>query len=88
MKVFTGVPGWLRWLSEGVHWTQKNNGWTQWELQHREILKRTHQYFKKNTLERINTRLEDAEEQISNVEDRAVEVIQVEQKKIVLIKMV
>ena len=35
----------------------------------------------KNTLERINSRLNDTEEQISVLEDRVVEVIGTEQKK-------
>lgn len=35
----------------------------------------------KNTLEGVNSRLDDTEEQISELEDRAVKIIQSEQKK-------
>ena len=35
----------------------------------------------KNTLEGINSRLEDAEEQISNLENRVVEITQSKQQK-------
>ena len=35
----------------------------------------------KNTLERINSRLDDAKEQTGDLEDRAVEIMKVEQKK-------
>ena len=35
----------------------------------------------KNTLEGINSRLDDTEEQISEEEDRVVEITQAEQKK-------
>ena len=36
---------------------------------------------KKNTLEGINSRLDDTEDQISNLEDKVVEITQTEQKK-------
>ena len=36
---------------------------------------------RKNTLEGINSRLYDTEEQISELEDKAVEITQAEQKK-------
>ena len=35
----------------------------------------------KNTLERINSRLDDAKERTGDLEDRAVEIMKVEQKK-------
>lgn len=39
----------------------------------------------KNILEEIDSRLEDAEEQISDLENRAVESTQAEQQKIIII---
>ena len=62
-------------------------GWTQWEFQQRDRKYTKEQIGKntitevKNTLDGINIRLDDREEEISKLEDIAVETIQLEQQK-------
>ena len=53
--------------------------WYLWENKHSENFKRVRN--KNNTLERINSRLDNTEEQINELEGRIVEIIEAESKK-------
>ena len=71
--------------------TQEKIGWTEWEVRSfdkvLENIKKNQIEMKntiteiKNTLEGIHGRLDDTEVQISELEDRVVEITEVEQKK-------
>ena len=75
---------------KNAYQTEEKNGGTQWELQQRVKKYKNQSELKnmvaemKNTLDGINSRLDDTEKCISNLEDRIVVFTQTEKQKEIL----
>lgn len=68
--------------------TQEKNRWSKWEFQQRDRKYKKEQVELENaiteikdTLEKMNSKLEDAKKWISNLKDKVVEITELEQEK-------